>query len=190
MRQYEGMFLFDAATVTSEAEANEEVKRLLDRSEAEIVVCRKWEERRLAYEIKKCKRGLYMLAFFRAAPDKVIGLERDARLSEKVLRLLVLKADWVTEDLMNEMLPERVQAPAPTPTESGATPTSKTDAQPAGDPDAKPTGEADAKPSAPESPVVTASTPEAVTSPPEEVEVKTAPPSSGGDGAAEPTSTE
>ena len=68
MRQYEGMFLFDASTITGEGEAKEEVQRLLDRSEAEIVVCRKWEERRLAYEIKKCKRGLYMLAYFRAAP--------------------------------------------------------------------------------------------------------------------------
>lgn len=174
MRQYEGMFLFDAATVTSEAEAKEEVKRLLDRSEAEIVVCRKWEERRLAYEIKKCKRGLYMLAFFRVAPDKVRGLERDARLSEKVLRLLVLRAEWVTEDRIQEMLPERVQAPTPAPIES----------------DAKPKSDADAKASAPESPDVTAPAPEAVTSPQEGVELNVAPTSSESDAAAEPTSTE
>ncbi|MCH7700909.1 MAG: 30S ribosomal protein S6 [Planctomycetes bacterium] len=176
MRQYEGMFLFDAATVTSEAEAKEEVHRLLDRSEAEIVVCRKWEERRLAYEIKKCKRGLYMLAFFRVAPDKVRGLERDARLSEKVLRLLVLRAEWVTEDRIQEMLPERLQTPAPTPapTESAG----------------KPTNDGDAKASAPESPDVTAPAPEAVTSPQEGVELNVARTSSESDAAAEPTSTE
>ncbi len=169
MRQYEGMFLFDAATVTSEAEAKEEVQRLLERSEAEIVVCRKWEERRLAYEIKKCKRGLYMLAYFRAAPDRVRGLEQDARLSEKVLRLLVLRADWVTQERMGEILPERLQAS--TPTES----------------DGKPTNDGDTKASDQESPDKMASTAGAVTGPPEGVELNAVPASSEGGAAVEPT---
>jgi len=184
------MFLFDAATVTTEAEAHEEVKRLLDRSEAEIVLCRKWEERRLAYEIKKCKRGLYILAFFMAAPEKVVGLERDAHLSEKVLRLLVLKADWVTEDIMREMLPERVQAPAPTPASTPTPAPAESSDKPTSDADAKPAADAKAEPSAPASPEVTTPAAEAVTSPPEGVEASATPTSPVSDAAAEPTSTD
>src|SRR5205823_5441403 len=61
---------------------------------------RKWDERRLAYEIKKQKRGLYILAYFKAPGGSLSHIERDCNLSEKILRVLLLRADHLTVEEM------------------------------------------------------------------------------------------
>ena len=100
MNQYEAMFLIDPNFGASFEACEEEVKRLMDRAEAEILFCRKWDERRLAYRVKGRKRGVYILVYFKAAPDKISPLHRDVQISEDVLRVLVLRADGVTEEMM------------------------------------------------------------------------------------------
>ena len=100
MNQYEAMFLFDPTFGASFDACESEVKRLMDRAEAELLFCRKWEERRLAHRIKGRKRGVYVLVYFKAPADKITPLERDAQISENILRLLVLRADYVTPELM------------------------------------------------------------------------------------------
>ena len=69
MNTYEGMFLFDPA-VGAKAEAVQgEIDRLMSRAEAEVIATRPLEERRLAYEIKGRKRGMYVLTYLRARGD-------------------------------------------------------------------------------------------------------------------------
>ena len=105
MNQYEAMFLFDPTFGGTFENCEKEVGRLMERAEAELLFCRKWDERRLAYKIKGRKRGVYVLTYFKAAPDRIGGLERDAQLSEDVLRVLVLRADHVTADMMEQNVP-------------------------------------------------------------------------------------
>ena len=107
LRQYEGMFLFDSSFAADMSKPEAEIRRILDRAEAEIVFCRKWDERRLAYEIRGRRRGTYVLTYFKCRPDILGGIERDAQLSENVLRLLVLRADHMTAERMNEFAPEK-----------------------------------------------------------------------------------
>jgi small subunit ribosomal protein S6 len=103
VKKYEGMFLFDPA-VTAEWEAVQaELERLLKRAEARVIVMKRWDERRLAYEIRGRKRAIYALTFFEADPNKIGPLERDAQISEAVLRCLVVKADHLNEDEMKEV---------------------------------------------------------------------------------------
>lgn len=103
MKRYEGMFLFDSSVARDWAAIEQEVHRLCDRISAELLVCVKFDERKLAYEIKRRKRGMFVLTYFEAAPERISDLERDARLSESVLRLLVLRADQVPEEKINEL---------------------------------------------------------------------------------------
>ena len=103
MKRYEGMFLFDSSVARDWAAIEQEVHRLCDRISAELLVCVKFDERKLAYEIKRRKRGMYVLTYFEAAPERISDLERDARLSESVLRLLVLRAEHVPEEKINEL---------------------------------------------------------------------------------------
>lgn len=103
MNTYEGMFLFDPS-VGAKAEAVQgEIDRLMSRAEAELIVTKPAEERRLAYEIKGRKRGMYVLTYFRAPGDKITSLERDIRLSEVVLRALILRVDGLSEERMQEI---------------------------------------------------------------------------------------
>ena len=49
--------------------------------------------RNLAYPINKCKRGHYVLLNVISNPDGVKELERKFRLSEDVIRFLIIKVD-------------------------------------------------------------------------------------------------
>lgn len=112
MNLYEAMFLFDPTFAGSFENCEAEIKRIVvDRAEGEIVFLRKWEERRLAYKLKGRKRGVYVLTYFKAPASKITGLERDAMLSENVLRVLVLRADGMTQELMEKAAAPRVAEP-------------------------------------------------------------------------------
>lgn len=97
---YEGLFLFPQAAVSDLQGAADHVLEILHRAGAEIISFKKWEERRLAYEIRGNKRGLYFLAYFTAKADKLAGIERDCSLSEKLLRAMVTRADHITPEMM------------------------------------------------------------------------------------------
>ena len=99
-RMYEGMFLFPQNTISDLQSATDHVMALLKRADAEVVSFKKWDDRRLAYEIKGNERGVYFLTFFRCEPSRVADLERSCNLSEQLLRSLVIRADHLnTEDI-------------------------------------------------------------------------------------------
>ena len=103
MKRYEAMFLFDTAVSRDWETTVQEVQRLLDRIGAELLVCVKFDERKLAYELNKRKRGMYVLTYFEAPPERITDLERDVRLSELLLRVLVLRAENLTEERLAEL---------------------------------------------------------------------------------------
>lgn len=97
---YEAMFLVGQAAAADLAGVVTHINEILGRAHAEIVAMRKWDERRLAFEIKKQKRGLYILCYFRCDARAIAGIERDCNLSEKILRVLLLRCDHLTADEM------------------------------------------------------------------------------------------
>ncbi|MBU0640995.1 MAG: 30S ribosomal protein S6 [Planctomycetes bacterium] len=111
MRRYEGMFLFDNAVAHEWSGIEQEVRRLCDRIGAELEVCVKYDERKLAYEINRRKRGTYVLTYFQSVGDRINDLERDVRLSELVLRVLVLRADNVAEERIAELKARSAEEP-------------------------------------------------------------------------------
>ncbi|MCH7807776.1 MAG: 30S ribosomal protein S6 [Planctomycetes bacterium] len=107
MNQYEAMFLFDPTFGTSFENCETEVRRILGRADAELVFCKKWDERRLAYRIEGRKRGVYVLVYFKADPGRIPEIERDVQISECLLRVLVLKAEGVTTEMMERAVGAR-----------------------------------------------------------------------------------
>ncbi len=98
--QYEAMFLLGQAQAADLAGAIAHINEIMARGHADILAMRKWDERRLAYEIRGQKRGTYILVYFRAPGKDVAHIERDCNLSERLLRTLILRADHMTEDQM------------------------------------------------------------------------------------------
>ncbi|MFM1867401.1 MAG: hypothetical protein RL591_809 [Planctomycetota bacterium] len=100
---YEGMFLFPQTVAADLQSAADHVLEILSKGGAEIVSLCKWDERRLAYDIKGNKRGVYFLTYFKCDAQKLASIERDARLSEKLLRSMITRADHLTADQMAAM---------------------------------------------------------------------------------------
>lgn len=98
MKLYEAMFLFDNNTAHDWATMTGEVDRLFSRIEARPEVVVKFDDRKLAYPIRGRKRGTYVLSYFHSDPTRIGDLERDARLSEYLLRVLVLRCENMTDE--------------------------------------------------------------------------------------------
>ena len=95
---YEALFLVDSAEAASDWDGViQSIEKVLNRVEADIVSIRKWDERPLAYEINRKKRGTYLLVYFNVDGDKISTIERDVQLSERIMRVLILRGDHLTE---------------------------------------------------------------------------------------------
>ena len=105
-RLYEGMFLVDSALAAQDwQKILDEVQRVMDRAEAEVVSLRKWDERRLCYEVNKKNRGTYILTYFNCDKSKIGGIERDVQLSELLTRVLVLRTDRMAPEDLEKLTP-------------------------------------------------------------------------------------
>ena len=113
LRKYEGMFLFDPVVTSDWESVQAELNRMLERAGARVIACAKWDERRLAFEIRGRKRGIYALTYFEAEPTRVADLERDVRLSEAALRCLIVRVDHMTEEDMKEAASKPASHAAP-----------------------------------------------------------------------------
>ncbi len=147
MNTYEAMFLFDPAAGSSLEAVQTEVDRLMTRAEAEVIVTRRLEERRLTFEIDGRKRGLYVLTYFRAEGPKIGPLERDIRLSEPILRALILRADHVTEEVMHNVTLGGMALDKPPAKESDSPESGESTGDASAEPtkDAKPTKDAESE---------------------------------------------
>lgn len=95
---YESMFLISQGEAADLQGAVAHIEGILGRGEAEIVAMRKWDERRLAFEIDKQRRGVYILCYFRAPTRSIAHIERDCNLSERIMRVLILEAGHLSEE--------------------------------------------------------------------------------------------
>jgi len=112
---YEAMFLVDSAKAAADWEGiNKVIRGLLEKADAEIVSIKKWDERKLAYDIQGKSRGTYILCYFRAGGEKIALIERAVQLSEQVMRVLILCADHLTQEDIDKATPlMRATEPAP-----------------------------------------------------------------------------
>lgn len=95
---YEAMFLANQAAAASFGDLIAHINNLLSRANAEVIAMKKWDERRLAYEIDKQKRGVYILAYISCPTDMVARLERDVQISDQLLRVLITSADHLSDE--------------------------------------------------------------------------------------------
>lgn len=107
-REYEAMFLLDNAAAVADWDGTSGiVDQLLTKYGAEIVHKEKWDERKLAYEIRGHKRATYYLVYFKAASDVAAKVTADATLNDKIVRMLVLTLDEPIADHIKKRAEER-----------------------------------------------------------------------------------
>jgi small subunit ribosomal protein S6 len=107
--QYEAMFLL-GASATADLEGGISLCRsMIERHAGKVLVIKKWDERKLAYEVSGQKRGTYVIAYFTAPGEAVGPIERDVKLNEQVLRVMITKADHLSETEMAAVEPQPIQ---------------------------------------------------------------------------------
>ena len=97
---YEGLFLFPQSVSADLQAASDHVKEILQRAEVNLISFRKWDERRLAYEVKGNRRGVFFLVYFEAPGSAIARIDRDCNLSEQVLRAMITRADNMSLEQM------------------------------------------------------------------------------------------
>jgi small subunit ribosomal protein S6 len=105
---YEAMFLLDTNKVAGDVPgAAKQLHAILERSNAEVLASRPWDERRLAYPIRKNnvvhKKGLYYLIYFRAEGPALSKMQKDIALNEMILREMILHIDPKLVDIMLQL---------------------------------------------------------------------------------------
>jgi small subunit ribosomal protein S6 len=105
---YESMFLLGSGFAADLDNAQKLVRGIVEKHEGKVIVIKKWDERKLAYEIRGEKRGLYIVCFFKAPPEGVAGIVRDVELSDQMLRVMVTKGDHLNEAEMAAVEPQPI----------------------------------------------------------------------------------
>lgn len=94
MNIYENIIILNASLTDEEIEtAIGRIKDLITNSGGEVLKAEIWGRKKLAYEIKKQKKGFYILLLFRSAPSLIKKLENYYKVFDPVIKYMVIKLD-------------------------------------------------------------------------------------------------
>lgn len=91
VRTYETLYIVDPNLTDDQLQAIiEKYKNVVTNSGGEVIIADKWDKRRLAYEIKNRREGIYVLMYFKAEPAVASELDRVMRISEDCIRHIIV----------------------------------------------------------------------------------------------------
>lgn len=94
MKRYETLFVLNPTLTEEDVKAAEErIKGVIENGGGVIENVDEWGKRRLAYEINHITEGYYVLINFNASPELPKELDRILRISDKVIRHIVVRLD-------------------------------------------------------------------------------------------------
>ena len=91
---YECMFILDTSKVAGDVTAaDKQLRTILEKNGAEVLVSRPWDERRLCYPIRNQKKGLYYITYFSCEGNHIAKIESDCSITEIIMRMMIIKID-------------------------------------------------------------------------------------------------
>lgn len=118
MNFYENIIILDS-NLDSKAieEAVERIKDVILKKGGEVLKTENWGRKKLAYELKKRKEGIYVLLLFKAPSQAIVELERFYKVFEPLFKFLVIKLKKKQIEAVLPAAPEagssKTPAPAP-----------------------------------------------------------------------------
>ena len=94
MALYESIFV--VRTTLSDEDTNkliEKMKSVLEKAGAQLLKLENWGKKKLAYEVKRERKGTFVYFHFKSAGGVVNELERSYRLEDSILKFLTVKQD-------------------------------------------------------------------------------------------------
>lgn len=93
-REYETIYILRPNTPNEGvAEVNTRIKGVIEGMGGKIIKIDNWGKRRLAYEVAKERKGIYLYWLYLAQPGVVEETERNLRMLDSVIRYLTVKVD-------------------------------------------------------------------------------------------------
>lgn len=93
MTKYEVMFIINPTLEDDKKEATIEAVKGIIAAEGEVSKVDVWGMRKLAYPIEKKNEGYYVVVDFEAAPTLPKELDRRLRISDNVMRHIIINRD-------------------------------------------------------------------------------------------------
>jgi small subunit ribosomal protein S6 len=111
MRKYEIIFIAHPDLVEDEVKGLiEKMKEVIENLNGQLIKVEEWGRRKLAYKLKKLAKGYYVLIRFLGDGRVLAEIERNLRLSDRVLKYQSVRLD--------EKAPEETQTLAKEPAEA------------------------------------------------------------------------
>lgn len=93
-REYETIYILRPNTPNEGvAEVNTRIKNVIESMGGKVIKVDNWGKRRLAYEVAKERKGIYLYWQYLAQPGVVEEAERNLRMLDNVIRYLTTKVD-------------------------------------------------------------------------------------------------
>ena len=93
MNKYESVIIVNPNLDEAGIKALEEKFTGLINENGKVEAVENMGKKRLAYEIKKFKEGIYMLFNFEANPDSIKELERVYRITDDIIKFIVVRKE-------------------------------------------------------------------------------------------------
>lgn len=91
MNKYESIIIVNPNVDEAGLKALEEKFTGLINANGKVESVENMGKKTLAYQIKKCKEGIYLLFNFEAKPDSIAELERVYRITDEIMKFIVVK---------------------------------------------------------------------------------------------------
>jgi len=93
MNKYESVIIINPNLEDEKIKATIEKFSNLINSDGKVISVEETGRKKLAYEIKKNKEGFYVVFKFEANPELIQELERNYRISDEVIKFIVIKEE-------------------------------------------------------------------------------------------------
>jgi len=118
LREYETIFIVRPdSTNETLSELNAKVGDIITDNDGKLLQIENWGKRKLAYDIKKYSRGVYLYWKYLAKPELITELERNLKLQDAVIRFMsiIIDEDVDPSARPSDVSPETVLAASTTP---------------------------------------------------------------------------
>jgi len=94
VRSYEALYIVHPDLSDEEvAPITEKYKKVVEDQSGEVEGINRWEKRRLAYEVKGQREGIYVLMNFKSEAKAAAELDRLLKIGDDVLRHIIVRLD-------------------------------------------------------------------------------------------------